>query len=476
MKYFFQKLCEGAGLCMLASLVHATANQTDELSPILPESELPFRIVVEQMKSRLPAGVHSGVVGTYRGNWIFIAGRTNGLHGFHGVDPFPIPAQNTSIYVFNPTTGFTASRSLQDPSSGLNQQQIDTLSVTAPQGYQNSTTLYMTGGYGINTATGQFDTKPVLTAINLPGIFKWVTEPNNKNHSVIKNIRQLYHPTFQITGGRMYKLGRVMQLVFGQNFSGVYTDASDGVYSEQIRQFQIKEVSGQLAADIYESKPKIPDANFRRRDLNVAPVLLNKNNRLQYGLVVYSGVFTPATGIWTVPVVIDEQGNPVMADPKLPTTFKQGMNHYSSAVAGLYSRKSVSMYNIFFGGMSYGYYENGVFKTDPLVPFINQITTIKMDKSGQFTHYLMNSEYPAIFAQSPPNEGNQLLFGAGAYFMPADIPSYPNRVINLDNIHRPTVIGYIAGGIQSTMPNTNIKADSSASSYVFRVTVVPSNK
>lgn len=453
---------------------HATPNQTNDVSPILPESGLPFRVSIEKMQFELPAGVHSGVVGVYQGYWIFIAGRTNGMHGFHAeLAPFPTETQNTNIYVFNPDTGFIASRSLSDPSSGLNQQQIDTLSVTSPQGYQDSTTFYMTGGYGINTATGLFETKPVLTAINLPGVLRWVLEPGNRKHSMSNNIRQIYHPIFQITGGAMFKLGSVTQLIFGQNFTGVYADNSNGEYSKQVRQFQIKNKDGQFFVDILDARPQIPNPNFRRRDLNVVPVLLNKANRLQYGFVAYSGVFTPDTGIWTVPVVIAEAGDPVMANPNLSSTFKQGMNNYVSATTGLYSRNNTSMYNLFFGGISYGFYDNGLFETDLEFPFINQITTIKMDKNGKFTQYLMNAEYPIILSTRPPNAGNRLIFGAGAYFIENNILKYPNNVISLDSIRRPTVIGYIAGGIQSTLPNTTTMKDSSASSYVFKVTLLP---
>ena len=214
-------------------------NQTAQLSPITPPNSLPFRIVMETANFKLPVGIHSGVVGVYQGLWIFIAGRLNGLHGFNG-DPFPPDEQNTSIYVVNPTTGVVTSRSLTDPSSGLSQQQIDTLSVTSPQGHQEENTLYMTGGYGIDTTTNTLGTKPVLTAINLPGIVQWVTQPGNNNYSVAKNIRQIYNSIFQISGGRMFKIGNVTQLVFGQNFTGVYTDGSNGDYSEQVRQFQIK--------------------------------------------------------------------------------------------------------------------------------------------------------------------------------------------------------------------------------------------
>jgi hypothetical protein len=455
-----------------SAAANTTNNQTDDLSPILPAASLPFQVVIEQTNFQLPVGLHSGVVGVYHGLWVFIAGRINGLHGF-GPDPFPPEAQNTSIYVVNPTTGSVTSRSLKDPSAGLNQQQIDTLSVTSPQAYQDGAILYMSGGYGIDTSTGTFSTKPVLTAINLPGIIQWVTNPGIGSNSVINNISQMYDPIFQIAGGKMFRLGNLTQLVFGQNLAGDYTPGSNGVYSEQVRRFQIKNVGGQLSVEIYPSKPQSPDANFRRRDLNILPALLNNNNNLQYSYVAYAGVFTPATGTWTVPVVINDMTNPIMPDPNLPTTFKQAMNHYVCAAASLYSRKYTNMYHIFFGGISYGFYDtNGVFQTDSQLPFINQVTTIQIDKNNNFTQYLMGNQYPTILS-TQINPGNTLLFGAGAYFITNNISQYSNTVINLDNIRQPTVIGYIVGGIQSTLPNTNAITDSTASAYIFKVTLTP---
>ncbi|MFZ2315261.1 MAG: hypothetical protein WAW86_06360 [Gammaproteobacteria bacterium] len=447
-------------------------NQTDALSPVLSEAGLPFRVVIERANFQLPVGFHSGMVGVYKGLWVFIAGRINGLHGFGLTNNFPADTQNTSIYVVNPTTGVTVSRSLNDPSSGLTQRQIDTLTVTSPQGYQEGDTVIMSGGYGVDTATGTFGTKSVLTSIYLPGIVDWVMQPGNPSFSVAKNISQIYNSIFQITGGDMFKLGNVTQLVFGQNFDGQYTTNSNGNYSDQVRQFQIKNVGGQLSVDIYNSKPNSPNQNYRRRDLNVVPVLLNNRNTLQYGLVAYSGVFTLDSGVWTVPVVIDGTNDPVMADPNLPATFKQAMNQYVCATANLYSRKYSSMYHVFFGGISYGFYSNGTFQTDSEIPFINQVTTVKMDKNGNFTQHLMSNQYPVI-PSTGTNPGNPLLFGAGAYFLANNLSQYPNGVINLDSIRQSTVLGYIVGGIQSTVPNTSTNADSSASPYVFKVTLVP---
>lgn len=473
MNYFSKRLIFIC-LYLYSSLGAATnENQTQTTTPILPETGLPFSVSITQAPFQLPQGLHSGAFGIYKGLWVLIAGTHFGLHGF-GSDPFPAAAQNRMVYVINPANGSVSARSLTDPTSGLTQEQIDSLSTISPQFYQVSDTLYMSGGYGIDTASQTLGTKPVFSAINLQGLVQWVTQPSNKSLSVISNLRQIHHSVFQITGGEMFMSGDMGQLVFGQNFTGVYNPGSNGLYSEQVRRFKIIESQGQLAVEVYGSLPSIPDPNYRRRDLNILPVLLNNNNQLEYGLVAYSGVFTIGGGIWTVPVVINQAGVPSMVNPNLGSTFKQGMNNYVSAAASLYSRRFASSYNILFGGISYGFYSGNVFQTDTEVPFINQVTTIKMDKDKHFSQYLMNNEYPVIINTSGANPGNQLLFGAGAYFIPNHtMQHYPNGIISLDSIRTPTVIGYIVGGIQSTVPNTSTNADTSASSYVFTVTLTP---
>ena len=105
-----------------------------------------------------------------------------------------------------------------------------------------------------------------------------MTEPNNPAHSVVKNIRQIYHPIFQIAGGQMFKSGDVTRLIFGQNMTGVYTPNSNGAYSQQVRQFKLTDAFGQFSVVVYPSTP--PNPNFRRRDLNIVPTLLNNNNHL----------------------------------------------------------------------------------------------------------------------------------------------------------------------------------------------------
>ncbi len=471
----FKRLCL-AYLVSSVTLVSAASpspNQTQELSPVLQNAFDTFQLQIVQADFSLPNGLQSYAWASYNGQWLFLAGRTNGLHDFSNTDDnFPPTAQNTDIYVVNPATGTTYSRSLYDPSSGLTQEQIDTLSVTSPQSEWNGDTLYITGGYGVITATGQFSTKDTLTAINIPGLMSWVINPS-PGQTAAQYIRQISDPVFQITGGDMFQIDDdIILLVFGQNFTGFYFDESNGMYSEQVRRFRLKDDGVNLDVKFLPAKPDEKKNYYRRRDLNIVPAIFHQGGSYQPGLIAFAGVFTLDTGVWTVPVEIDRHGKPHMEKPH--KAFKQAMNHYQASNLELFSKKSKDMYSVLFGGISYGFIQNGAFQVDEEIPFINEVTTIKRDNHGNYTQYLMNSSYPVILS-TQSNPGNQLLFGAGShFFMAEDMPVFSNGVVDLDALGaNPTVIGYIVGGIQSTLPNTNVITDSTASSYIFKVTITP---
>lgn len=446
-------------------------NQTQDLSPIHPNSQLPFTIKIKRADFSLPIGFHSGASAIYEGKWLFIAGRTNGLHGFaNDDDNFPTDKQNTNVIVVDPHKKKVYKKSLSDPSSGLTQEQIDLLSVTSPQSYQWKNTLYVSGGYGVDTATGQFSTKDCLSAINIPGLIHWVIEPSRRE-TAAEHIRQIFDPLFQVTGGAMFRVNDDLSLlIFGQNFSGFYEDSSNGQYTQQVRRFRLIDNGVELAVVPKHPIPRVPNPNYRRRDLNVVPIIQKVKEYYIPMFTALSGVFTLDTGVWTVPVLIYPDGSSSMADPNDPETFKQGMNNYVSATIGLYSKKMGDMFEILLGGISFGFFENGVFTTDSEIPFINQVTTVKINKKGEFKQYLMDNQYPRIISKGP-NPGNPLLFGSGAEFMLAeDIPIFKNGVIKYDSIPKKrTLLGYIVGGIQSTLPNTNVITDSTASAYIFEV-------
>lgn len=443
-----------------------SADQTSELSPILPETSLPFSLQLDVADFTLPTALQAFASASWKGKWLFIAGRTNGLHTFaHVGNNFPPSFQNTNVYVVDPETGRAWSRSLGD--GGLAQEEIDTLSVTAGQFFQNEGTLYLVGGYGINTLTGDMETKPTLTSIDIEKMMDWVMTGRS---SAKRAICQASHPSLQVTGGALFQATdhEPMLLVLGQNFEGLYRTGSNGIYTHQIRPFWVVDDEDGLSILAEPSLKTYP--TYRRRDLNVAPIILDN----AFAYVALGGVFTLTGGVWTVPILIFPDGSSGEALASAPSAFKQGMNHYNCPVFGLYSNRSEEMFVVLPGGISLGFFSGGVFMVDEEVPFINQMTTIKIDKKQNYTQYIMDSEYPFI-ASTGSNPGNQLLFGAEAVFIPKEgIALYRNGVIQLDVLPQtPTVVGYIVGGVMSTLPNTSAGTDTTASPYVFTVTVIP---
>jgi hypothetical protein len=450
------------------------ANQTDDFSPIDINPSLPFTVKVEVENFQIPGGIQSGAKAQCGSYFLFLAGRTNGLHGFdNNDDNFPIQEQNTNVIVINVCTKAVYVRSLHDSRAGLTQKQIDTLSVTSPQSYQSGDTLYITGGYGVDTSTGNFSTKNTLTAINVPGLINWTIHPKC---SLVASqyIRQISNSIFQVTGGEMFQVGQCPTLlIFGQNFSGFYNTDSNGIYTRQVRRFHI--IDDGKCLDVKILPTTSPNPNYRRRDLNVIPIIKTcKSGEKIPAFVALSGVFTLDTGIWTVPVEISSNGTASMANPNLANTFKQGANNYNSAHVELLGCNG-TMYSVVFGGLTYALLQNGQIVTDDGIPFTNQISVIERSRNGNYSQSILPEEYPVILS-TQSNPGNRLLFGAGAKFITTpNTPTFSNGVLDLSKIKQSTVIGYIVGGIQSTLPNTNTITDSAASPYIFKVTLFPAH-
>jgi hypothetical protein len=451
----------------------ATLNQTSAISPIHSPDSVPFEVSIKLANFSLPHGLQSFAFGLYEDKCLLVAGRTNGLHGFDaGNDNFLPKKQNTTLYVLDLTKKQVSHRSLLSKNADLSEELIDALSVTSPLFDQTKDTLYVVGGYGVNSETGKFSTKSTLTALDLPGLIEWVENPHSKK-TAKKWIRQISDPIFKVTGGYLGHANphSPFLIVFGQDFQGYYTSGSNGIYTEQVRSFNLVDDGENLAVFAKKHFPKAPF--YRRRDLNVVPIMQKKDQSYEESFVALSGVFTVPGGIWTVPVFISSHGKSFMPNPHHRDTFKQGMNNYASATAGLFSKKSEKMHVLILGGLSFETYSGGVFSTDAEIPFTNNITNISIDEHNQLNQSLMDAEYPVIPSTSV-NPGNPLLFGAGAAFIPnPKIPTFNNNIIRLDDLKEKTLLGYVVGGIASTVPNTSFMTDTSASSYIFQVFFTP---
>jgi hypothetical protein len=449
-------------------------HQTDTVTQIIENGELPYELslqVYDFGMASLPT-LHSYAAGEYDGKWVLLAGRTNGLHGFMGGNQagenFPPEFQNREVWVIDPVTRQSWSRSLETEPGTFNDFQLNSLTQANNQFMQQGDELYMVGGYGLISdveGTETFGTFDTLSAINLPGIVDWVQTGSGEASD---HVRQIQDSSLQVTGGAMFEIGGTTHLIFGQNYEGVYRNGVNGIYTNQIRSFDIVDDGSSLS--LANSSASAQEDDYRRRDLNVFPrVKNNGGEELDEGIVVLSGVFTEQTGVWTVPVEIDADGNPSMADPQGVDTFKQGFNGYHAAKLGFYSAAADEHHELLFGGLSVMYLDEDLEQViaDDDAPFVNDITSVVIDTNGDYAQYHLG-----YFPELLDDDENRLRFGANAEFFLADgIATYDNGVINLDALSGETVIGYIYGGIVSNGPHArgNPNVETLASNTIFQV-------
>ncbi len=450
------------------------ANQTADLSPVIVGGAAPIGMQIQAPQAfpgaTLPT-LHSFVDAIFEspadghGLWVVMGGMTNGLHDLSdaGFDP---AAHNRSVYVIDPVGLQVWGRSLDDLSSGLSAAQVESITTTNAQSTQIGSRLYVAGGYGFSPGLGQYHTYDTLSAFDLGAVVDWVRDGTG---SLAAGMRQIRDPLVQVTGGDMSTTpnGKT-HLVFGQDYPDSYNMRQEGIYTKQVRTFEIVDDGTTLAITNAVAHPASDD--YRRRDLNVVPTITSGTGGPVAGLQALSGVFTPSFGVWTVPVSIDADGNATQPDPAAPTTFKQGMNGYHSAVLSLYSANDDTMHQLLLGGISYQYYDaaTGLVMDDAQIPFISSVTDVVTTPDGVMSQHLLDVAFPAILA---PSNGEPYLLGANATFFPADgITTYANGVIDLDALTGPTLVGWVFGGIAADAPNHGVTVGSNA---MFPVIITP---
>jgi outer membrane autotransporter protein len=472
-----RRIAVAAAMLLLAAARASADNQTPGFTTPVTDVALPYALDlgIEDFGAAALPTLQSYAAGQTNGDWVLIGGRTNGLHDFtnSGLVNFPPAAQNHTIWVIDPVTKQSWSRSLDG--SGLSAAEIDALSATNYETLQSGGRLYMVGGYGYDTTDAAFKTYDSLTSVDLAGLVSWVK--GDPDAPPIDSIfRTIYDPALQVTGGELSEVDGRAMLVFGQNFEGGYTPGSNGNYTSQVRSFTIVDTGTALAITDLSASPDPGDpSQFRRRDYNLLDVVRRdpQTGQLSDGLVALAGVFTPTGGGWTVPVEIGADGVPVQADPNAPTTYKQALNVYSSAHFGSFSETTGANYDTLFGGISAGTFDSatGIFTPDPNLPFDGTITTIVIDRYGRYTQVVMPAAFPTLLSQT---NGQPLLFGAEAHFFLADgIPTYDNGVIDLDQLMATAtadqvLLGWVYGGIEADQPNFGHTA---ASNNAFAVTI-----
>lgn len=458
----------------LAGLPVAAQHQTSELTLPHVGGTLPYTLEIQEV-SLAPAALpnlHSAAAGTWNGEWVLLAGRTNGLHGMTGMNAFDPVYENREVWVINPTTKQSWHKSLDAPgASGLSEDQVDSLSAVNTEFYQDEETLVIVGGYGYQRSVADHRTYDTLSAINLPGLVAWVKEASGAETSLASDhIKQIADSFFQVTGGALEKLGDEFQLVFGQNYNGRYRPNFNGVYTRQVRRFEMTvDASGNPVVPTASKLATPVDDAFRRRDLNVAPIVMRTGlNEFEEGALVLSGVFTPSNGVWTLPVLIEPGGNLAMQDPNAAASLKQAFQVYHCAKTTLYQRVNDECHMVLFGGLTVLERDlsTGTFVQDDRVPFTNQCSVVVRSGDGSLQQYWLPTRFPLI-----EDNGKELRFGTNAEFFPApELKTLAPRVLDLTSMQQSLVIGHLFGGIVADAGNGG---NTGASGRVFEVVLTP---
>jgi hypothetical protein len=464
---------------LLAALltVTAPAQHQTTLDPPVVGGGLPYAIELREV-SLAPAPIptlHSAAAGVWQNQWILLAGSTNGLHGLTGNNAFDPQFENREVWVIDPATRQSWRKSLVETSSasGLTADAVDSLSSVNTQFYQQGETLLVAGGYGYKRSAVNHKTYDTLTFINLPGLAAWVKQAAGSETSrAVDHIRQIQNAYFQVTGGSLERLENEYQLVMGQNYDGRYRPLFNGVYTRQVRRFQVIQGPAGWTVPVESMIATTPADAYRRRDLNVSTIVQAGTEPGSYDerAVVYSGVFTPEGGVWTVPVVIAPGGVVTMDNPAAAETLRQGFQIYHSAKVGLYHRATREMHVVMFGGITVLEHNaaTGLFTQDNQAPFTNQCGVVVRRADGKFQQYFLPTRFPLIKTA----DGKELRFGTNAEFIAAPgLPRMNSKVLDLTLIRSDTVIGHIFGGIAADAGNGG---NTTASGRVFEVVLRPS--
>ena len=421
------------------------------LSGVLMGQQDTFNIEIEPIILENMPGLHSGAIGTINNRWIFIGGRTNGLHGFQSPFAFPTDNRNTTVYVVDKNSGEIWSSSLEGFPTNL----FEPLTSSNIPYYQDGNILYMLGGYGWSDAINNFKTFSTLTKIDLVCLHDAVLSQS----ALVDCFEQIENPEFAVCGGSLKKLNNRFYLVFGHKFDGIYSVINPANnfhvqrYSNSIKSFEIDATTLEIS-DLRIHQDSI---NFHRRDYNLVPQVFPDRSE---GFTAFSGVFQYQS---VLPYLntIDITEDTALVVPN----FDQHLSQYHSAVVPVYDSTYNVMHTFFFGGMS-RFSIDGQTQTlvdDTLIPFVKTISCVSRFANGNMEEKQLGISFPDYL-------------GSNMEFIPVeDLPKTSTNIIKVNRFTaQRTLVGYLVGGIKS--PDANISAtgpgQSEANTAIYEVYIV----
>ena len=408
-------------------------------------SNPPYLIEIEQTSMPDAPKIHSFAFAQAEGKWLFIGGRINGLHGFTTSTSFPKEFSNKSIYVVDPSSGQTWSRSIF---ADLPFWKADQLRSMNMQYIQSGNKLYFLGGYGYDSTSNGLISFPLLKVIDVSETINAIINGS----TIAPFVREINDLRFQVTGGEMFNLGDYFYLVGGHKFMGPYRrNINNQTYTNKISKFRI--IDDGLSISISDYSEAVDTVEYHRRDMNLVPAI--KPDGSEKYAVLYGGVFKRGIDLpYLNPIYIDS--NSITVD----YSFEQQMSQYSCAFMSVFNSRDGGMHTTMFAGMSLNSFNENTntLEYDSLVPFINDITTISRNQDGSTTENISSTRFNA-------------LVGSNAKFIiNPSVPKYSNNVIKLSELSGRTLAGYMFGGIKGQLPNGG---PSSPSDLIYKIYITP---
>jgi hypothetical protein len=471
-------------------------------------ADVPYSLALEGFAVEGFPGLHSAVVAGPPEKLVVFGGRRNGLHAFPegreaAKNPaFPKTEANDTVYVLD-----LQSRKL------LGSAQVNSLPAKVANQFKATNTqyelldgwLYVVGGYGPDARTGALSTLAYVTAVNFDALAAAVVNKTPLDAAFASaNVAQFDHPALAITGGELDLLpdasgATSFVLAFGQQYDGEYTPGGGLVnqnYSNGVRVFRFEFAGGGgkptklnfVAAVPDPAAGQIdPESPYHRRDFTMKPSLDASGKRR---LAAYGGVFKGGRMEGFVNPVFISAGDPAVVLTPNATTV-QLLSQYDTAAVQLFDSRAGqgTVYTTFFGGISQYYWDDASksLKRDALdlskgidgLPFINSVSTLKTptgtDAGSQYLH--AGQTFPpagavpscasSAGAVAAPYGGTEAKF-----VIASGVPQATPGVLQLSAVTAPTVVGYIVGGIASTVPYS-FNGATCASATFYRVTLNP---
>jgi len=397
-----------------------------------PAQPLNFRV---EVSSHSMPPLHSYAMGE-TGDWYLFFGGISGqgLHSLEAGGPpgtlppsFPVNVFNRNVIAFNHQTGQT----LTSPIDTLPADVQLALTVSNVPFVQFDSTLLMYGGMGPIADNTDWDTRDTVTSIDLPAVLAALqaSSPAPASAFVVQSA-----PDGRVAGSIIVKMGdtgRQYALIGGSLFIGDYAGNTLflNIYSEKAQLFDFD-------TSVTTPTQTLESFSLHRRDMNALPMTYPDGmGATTTGFAIAGGVFQNGFFVWENPLYY-RQGDPQVTDEFV---FQQKMNQYESGALSFYSITSDENRQVLFGGISNTHYDNGMFVPDVSVPWVTNITQIRI-QSGVYLDETVLGDTPLPTTNAPA-------------VLLDNIPQFPNGQIDLDALPANEVlIARIPAGLRAAQP------------------------